>query len=310
VSGELDREVGISVRDAHKRYGVVPALQGLSLRVRAGEVCGLVGPNGAGKTSTLRALAGVIRVDAGDVRVCGRPTGPEHRETRRLVGVIPETPQLYEDLTALENLHFFARAHGLRPPRGQLGEALGRQGIAPLAGRVVATLSKGQKQRVSLACGLIHEPPVVLLDEPFSGLDVESREALRETIRSLAQDAKTVLVSSHDLSDVDALCSTVSVVMSGRVVADGPTGEVKAALVGNTFRLRVRPPLPDLEPLRQMVASLRSGPEPDTLVVTLRDAEQTGQVQRFFLDRGCSILSFQPLGLEEAVLKLAREEKQ
>jgi hypothetical protein len=85
---------------------------------------------------------------------------------------------------------------------------------------------------------------------------------------------------------------------------------VKARLVGNTFRLRVRPPLPDLEPLRQMVASLRPGPEPDTLVVTVRDAEQTGQVQRFFLDRGCTILSFQPLGLDEAVLKLAREERQ
>jgi ABC-2 type transport system ATP-binding protein len=211
---------------------VVWALQGLSLQVRAGQVRGLVGPNGAGKTSTLRALAGIIRVDVGEVRVCGRPAGPEHPETRRLVGVVPETPQLYEDLTALENLHFFARAHGLRPSKGHLGEALDRQGVAPLADRVVATLSKGQKQRVSLACGLIHEPAVVLLDEPFSGLDVESREALREAIRSLAQDEKTVLVSSHDLSDVDALCPTVSVVVSGRVVADGPTGEVKDVLGG------------------------------------------------------------------------------
>jgi ABC-2 type transport system ATP-binding protein len=213
----------IEVRGLVKRYGDRVALDGVTFRVERGEVVGFLGPNGAGKTTTLRILSTFISQDAGSALVAGFDVLKKPMEVRRRLGYLPEHPPLDLDHTVREYLEFCAALRGVRrrARAAAIGSVVERCGLTGVADRLIGNLSKGFRQRVGLAQALVHEPEVVVLDEPTVGLDPHQIREIRHLIRSLAGD-HTVLLSSHILPEVAMTCSRVIVVHRGRVAADVP----------------------------------------------------------------------------------------
>jgi ABC-2 type transport system ATP-binding protein len=218
-------EPAIQLEDIRKTYkpGLfrrpVAALTGLSLTVSPGEVHAVVGPNGAGKTTAFRILFGLIRADGGAGRLLGRPFG--HPEALRRLGYLPESPCYYAYLSVAELLSLAARLSGVRESRSAVGVALERFDLTHLANRPLRRLSKGQLQRVGLAQAAVHEPDLLILDEPMSGLDPLRRAEVKAWIREMRQAGRTVLLASHVLADVEALADHVAILVGGRIVREG-----------------------------------------------------------------------------------------
>ncbi len=219
----------------HRRFGHIEALRGLSLTVRPGELCGFLGPNGAGKTTAMRAVLGITRLDAGEVRWQGRRMDAD---VRRRTGYLPEERGLYPRMRVLEQLVYFGRLRGLsRGDAGRRATALLEQlGLGPRAEDDTEALSLGNQQRVQLAAALVHDPQLLVLDEPFSGLDPLAVDAMSVLLRAHADRGAAVVFSSHQLDLVEDLCETVAVAAAGRTVLAGPVAELRAA---GQRRLRV-----------------------------------------------------------------------
>ena len=211
-----------------RRYGDLVALDDLSFTVAEGQMFGFVGPNGAGKTTAMRIVLGVLEPDRGEVRWRGRPVDAE---TRRRFGYMPEERGLYPKMRVRDQLEYFARLHGL--PAGEAGDAAGywieRLGVADRADDRVEALSLGNQQRVQLAAALVHNPEVLVLDEPFSGLDPVGVDVLAEVLADRAADGIPVIFSSHQLELVERLCEAVAIINRGRLVAAGPVEELRAS---------------------------------------------------------------------------------
>ena len=202
------------------------ALDGLSLTVTRGEVFGFLGPNGAGKTTTLKILMGLVRPTSGSVSVLGKPAG--HVETRRRVGFLPESPYFYDYLTAEEFLGFYGRLAGLGPAviRQRVSDLLALVSLIDAKTRQLRNFSKGMLQRIGLAQALIHDPELIILDEPMTGLDPVGRKEVRDLILSLRDRGKTIFFSTHILHDVEMICDRVGIVMRGRLMASGRVEEL------------------------------------------------------------------------------------
>lgn len=204
----------------------VAAIRDVSLEVRAGEIFGLLGPNGAGKTTTIKVLLGLIRPSAGTAEVLGRPIGDLW--AKRRLGYLPESPYFYDYLTGRELLVFMAKLHGMSraEARSRASELLERVGLAHAADMALRRYSKGMLQRVGIGQALINDPELVILDEPLTGLDPLGRKDLRALIEDLRARGKTVVLSSHILSDVELLADRVAIVVKGRTVDTGPLHEL------------------------------------------------------------------------------------
>ena len=212
----------IEVRDLHKAFGAVKAVDGVGFAARDGEITGLLGPNGAGKTTTLRMLYTLMQPDSGHVLVDGIDAAVDPLAVRRQLGVLPDARGLYKRLTARENIDYFARLHGL--PENELAprrEALVRAlEMEDFADRRTEGFSQGQRVKTAIARALIHDPRNVILDEPTNGLDVMATRALRQFMLKLKAEGRCVLFSSHIMQEVAALCDRIVVIAHGRVVAD------------------------------------------------------------------------------------------
>ena len=210
-----------------KRYGNVVALQEMSFEVRPGELFGFVGPNGAGKTTTMRIVLGVLSADAGEVRWGGETIT---FATRRRIGYMPEERGLYPTLGVTEQLVYLAELHGMRGREARAASArwLERLGLAERGAEQLQKLSQGNQQRVQLAAALLYEPDVLVLDEPFSGLDPVAVDVMSEVLREQAQAGTSVLFSSHQLELVEVLCDRVGIIRSGRMVALGSVAELRS----------------------------------------------------------------------------------
>jgi ABC-2 type transport system ATP-binding protein len=211
----------------------VHALRGLDLAVRPGEIHGLVGPNGAGKSTAFKILLGLLRPTGGGGRLFGRPLGD--REARRRLGFLPELPSYYPHLTVAELLSLARALSGAYPDARADTRLLEELGLGALATRPVRRLSKGQLQRVGLAQALVHEPELLVLDEPMSGLDPIGRALVKDRLRSERNRGRTVLLSSHVLADVEALADTVSLVAGGKRLEEGRPSELLAAAAGKVM---------------------------------------------------------------------------
>jgi len=225
----------IEVRNLHKAFGAVQAVDGVSFTARDGEITGLLGPNGAGKTTTLRMLYTLMRPDSGQVLVDGMDAARDPVAVRRVLGVLPDARGLYKRLTARENIEYFARLHGiagatLHARRDALSEALEMRDILD---RRTEGFSQGQRVKTAIARALVHDPKNIILDEPTNGLDVMSTRGLRRFIRHLKNDGRCVLFSSHIMQEVAALCDRIVVIARGRVVAD-ETPDALRAQTGET----------------------------------------------------------------------------
>jgi ABC-type multidrug transport system ATPase subunit len=217
----------IETDDLAKSFRGLKAVDGLSFRVPAGEVYGFLGQNGAGKSTTIRMLLTLIEPSAGSIRFFGKELKQHRREILRQVGAIIEKPDLYKYLSAYENLRIMAQLSGLRPSKDQLMRELDRVGLAGRAHDKVKTFSQGMKQRLGIACALIHDPRLIILDEPTNGLDPQGIADMRNLILRLArEEGKTVFVSSHLLSEVEVIADSMLIIDRGRKVAEGKVSEL------------------------------------------------------------------------------------
>jgi ABC-2 type transport system ATP-binding protein len=215
---KMTNEYAISIEKLVKHYGRIEALKGISLNVSQGQIFGLLGANGAGKTTLLRALVGAVRPTNGRITLLGLNPARQARQVRRLVGYMPQQPTLYEDLSARDNVRFFARAHSVPHLAQRVDEVLAFTDLTDRQHDLVHGFSGGMKQRVSLACALVHRPQLLLLDEPSAGVDPRLRETFWQHFRDLARQGTTILVSTHQLDEV-LHCDQVAVMRQGLVLA-------------------------------------------------------------------------------------------
>ena len=221
--GGVTTDIAVEARDVRKRFGDVTALDGLSLSIRAGEIYGLLGPNGSGKTTLIRALAGLLRLDEGELMVLG--TTPRGAAAASAVGYMTQAPALYTELSVQENLHFFGALAGVPHIESRVEDALQRVDLLARRGSIVGTLSGGMRTRVSLAATLLHQPQLLLLDEPTVGVDPALRRDFWQHFRSLASTGVTILVSSH-VMDEASRCDRLGLIRAGRLLAEGSASEL------------------------------------------------------------------------------------
>jgi ABC-2 type transport system ATP-binding protein len=212
-----------------KSFGPVTAVNDVSFSVKEGSVFGFLGPNGAGKTTTIRLLTGVLSPDSGSARIDGIDMHKNPLAAKLKMGVIPENSTVYGDMTAEQNVLWMARFYGLdRSTRKErTREILRQMGLAERKDNYVRTFSKGMKQRISIACAIVHAPPVLILDEPTTGLDVQSRRLVIETIHHMNETGSTILLTTHNIEEAHALCNTISIIDKGRIIATGSPENLK-----------------------------------------------------------------------------------
>jgi ABC-2 type transport system ATP-binding protein len=222
----------VETRGLVKRYGDHLAVAGIDLLVGPGEIYGLVGPNGAGKTTTMKILATLLAPTAGEAYVTGIPVDADPIEVRRRIGYMPDFYGVYDDLKVWEYLDFFARCYGVPANRRatMIGELLSIVGLEDKRMEYVEALSRGMRQRLCLAHTLVHDPALLILDEPASGLDPRARVEMREILRELRRMGKTVLVSSHILPELAEMCTGVAIIDRGRLLRSGSIHEIEQSL--------------------------------------------------------------------------------
>ncbi len=209
----------IEVEGLTKRYGGVAAIEDVSFSVASGEVVGFLGPNGAGKSTTMRIIAGSLGASAGVARVGGFDVAEQPRKVQTLLGYAPEVPPVYGNMTVRDYVAFAGTLKGVSDVAAATGLAIERVGLGSVAHRLIDNLSKGYRQRVGLAQALVHDPKVLVLDEPTSGLDPAQRVEIRKLIEELAQGDRTVIISTHVLAEIEAICDRVMIINGGRIVA-------------------------------------------------------------------------------------------
>ena len=245
-----------------KRFGPFTAVAGLSFRVEKGEVLGFLGPNGAGKSTTMRMITGALAPTEGRVRILGHDVAEERLEAQGLIGYLPEGAPAYPDMTPEQFLRFAAETRGLKAGLAEraVGNAVARTQLASVLDRPIETLSKGFKRRVGLAQAILHNPPVLIMDEPTDGLDPNQKFAVRRLIDGMAKE-KAIIISTHILEEVEAVCTRALIIDQGRIVADGTPADLAGrsrAFGGVTVRLAsahaegARSVFQELEAVRQI----------------------------------------------------------
>ncbi len=233
--------LAIETRALTRSYGKLVAVQGLDLSIPQGSLFGLIGPNGAGKTTTLRMLAGLLEPTSGEIVVNGQPINQNLNDLRRQIGYMPDFFGVYEDLVVWEYLDFFARCYNLQPKRRRqvIDELLELVDLSEKRDAFVHTLSRGMRQRLCLAHAMVHDPQVLLLDEPASGLDPRARVEMRELLRELGAMGKTVVLSSHILAELAELCDSIGIIERGKLVVSGRLDDIRRQMQGGR-KLRIR----------------------------------------------------------------------
>jgi ABC-2 type transport system ATP-binding protein len=311
----------IEITDLTKRYGATKALDRLTLTVPEGEVFGFIGPNGAGKTTTIRILATLTTPSSGRARIGGVDLVHRPRDAKRLFGYMPDHIGIYDDMTVTEYLHFFAAAYGIHGAAREkvVADVLALTDLEGKRDAEIRTLSRGMGQRLSLSRVLLHDPRVLLLDEPAAGLDPRARVEFKDLVAQLRAMGKTIFLSSHILSEVEEMCTVIGILEAGRLVYSGPIEEARRKLAEETgvvLRVRAGAPdgaspdaLKDLLRSHPMVAGLRDD-GPDLLLRLARDAADPSALAAEIVRAGYALRLFseERLDLEEVFLRFTRGE--
>lgn len=295
----------LTVRELTKSFGETRALGGVSFTASSGSPFGLLGRNGAGKTTAMRIIMGIFDADGGEVLLDGKPLGKSGAK----VGYLPEERGLYRKTTIREQLIYFARLRGMSAPAAKkaLDEWLERIDLTEYRDKKVETLSKGNQQRIQLALTLINDPDVVILDEPFSGLDPVNALQLRQIVREVAEKGRLVLFSSHQMNVVEDFCDEVVILSKGRIVLDGRLSELRSGYPKDRIRI-----MPDTAAIRALVEKYGAvNEERGALVVRLQDEAVRGQLLHALADSGEDIAMFETVApsLEEIFVSVAGDEE-
>ena len=296
-------EAAVEVRDVARTFGQAQALDGIDLSVAQGEFFGLLGPNGAGKTTLISIVAGLTRADRGSVRVLGHDVVTDFRSARRSLGVVPQELVFDPFFSVRETLEFQAGYFGLRRQGAWIDELLHHLDLTSKANANMRSLSGGMKRRVLVGQALVHKPPVIVLDEPTAGVDVELRQSLWQFIRKLNRDGHTVILTTHYLEEAEMLCSRIAMLKAGRVVALDSTQNLLSRVAGLTCRV-VASRLPDAWMARVVRhegrvfhVALDSYRDLELLLASLREAN-------IAIDE----LALEETDLEQVFLKIMRED--
>jgi ABC-2 type transport system ATP-binding protein len=301
----------VEVSNLHVRYGKTHAVRGLSFRIERGDIYGFIGPNGAGKTTTIKVLATLLRPSFGQARVSGCDVALQPAAVRRKIGYLPDFFGVYDDLTAAEYLHFFAAAYHI--PVGDRGnlvrDVLALTDLTEKHDASVDSLSRGMKQRLGLARVLLHDPDLLLLDEPASGLDPRARIEMRELLKELQSLGKTIIVSSHILHELAQFCSHIGIIEAGQMVANGSLRDIYRTLdLRRTIHIQLANPSPGLHAAIRALPHISGVEEqPDRLVVQIREEQCAPEDLLDALHAlGARIRMFQPdaMDMETAFMKL------
>lgn len=222
------------VKDLVKRYGDKTAVDHIGFSVEDGEIFGLLGPNGAGKSTTINIITGLLKGDGGSIAVDGMDQNDHLNECKRLLGIVPQDLAIYHDLSALQNVMFFGSLYGLsgRALKERAEETLDFVGLADRARDKAKTFSGGMKRRLNIACGLVHRPKLLILDEPTVGIDPQSRNHILESIRRLNEEGMSILYTTHYMEEAQQLCSRIAIMDAGKIIAQGTLPELRG-LIGN-----------------------------------------------------------------------------
>lgn len=305
------QELAVCIRDLRVSYGKFEAVKGISLDIPKGEVFGFIGPNGAGKSSTIRVLATLQPKFRGMALVGGLDVLSQPQKVRERIGYMPDFFGVYEDLTALEYLHFFAAAYKLpsHRRRGIVDDVLSLTDLVHKASSPVDGLSRGMKQRLALARVLLHDPELLLLDEPASGLDPRARIEVRELLKALKDMGKTILISSHILHELSQLCTRIGIIETGEMVAQGSLNDIFHQLqLKRVIHLRLENPAADLEARVKKIAGVDSvETQVDRWAVRLQeDVLSVADFHQALVEEKARITMFQPeaMDMETAFMKL------
>jgi ABC-2 type transport system ATP-binding protein len=294
----------IEIRGVSKRYGALQALAGIDLEIRAGEMFGLLGPNGAGKTTLISILAGLARADSGTARVLGHDVASDYRAARRLLGIVPQELVFDPFFTVRETLAIQSGYFGLRGNGAWIDEVMRHLDLTGKADANMRSLSGGMKRRVLVAQALVHRPPVIVLDEPTAGVDVELRKGLWEFVRRLNREGHTVVLTTHYLEEAESLCDRIAMLKAGRIVALDATGNLVRRHHALYLRVRVEGTLPaDL-------AARGPASEAGLHIFRLDDHSELEPMLAAFRQSACRVLELevtQP-DLEEVFVQIMRRE--
>jgi len=307
----MSTDAALVLRDLTKTYRLglrlrlVKALEGLDLRVETGAIYGFVGPNGAGKSTTIKMLVGLIRPTRGQAEIFGRSI--LDAQSRASIGYLPENPSFHDFLRPLEALEYLGRLSGMSGAelRRRSEELLERVGLAHARDLTVRKFSKGMVQRLGLAQALLHDPPLLILDEPMSGLDPIGRKEIRDLILELGRRGKTVFFSTHILSDVESICDRVGMVLHGKLVVEGM---LSSLLDGSIRSVELRcAGLPDAAWERLRAGALDGTRGPADWTFSYPDVDAAGRAAREVLSLGGKLIALQPVreSLEETFVRLA-----
>jgi ABC-2 type transport system ATP-binding protein len=300
----------IRTRGLSKHFGNLVAVDNLSLSIEAGEVFGLLGPNGAGKTTTIRMLSSLIGPTSGEAEVAGFRVGEDDRHIRKNVGILTESPGMYEQLSAERNLRFFATLYEVEGIDRQISQYLTMLGLWERRQEPVGTFSRGMRQRLAIARALLHEPRVLYLDEPTSGLDPEAALLVREFVASLKHQGRTIVICTHNLAEADRLCDRIAVLKSRMLALDTPA-ELRRQLYGRTVIFSLRNVEPRFaQAIRDQHSVQSARVVENDLQVTLDDPEvHNPAIVRTLVDLGAEIQFVRELqhSLEDVYLRLMRD---
>ena len=301
----------IRVENLWVRYGKTTAVQNLSFTIGQGELFGFIGPNGAGKTTTIRVLATLLRPDFGTAYINGMDVARDPRQVRTKIGYMPDFFGVYDDLTVNEYLHFFAAAHGLERAKRKsvVGDVLTLTDLADKKNDPVDALSRGMKQRLGVARVLLHDPDVLLLDEPASGLDPRARIEIREILKELRNMGKTILVSSHILHELSQLCTSIGIIEARKLVAQGPLDEIYRQLqLLRVVHVQINNLTEDLvQQIRALPGVTAVEESLGRLAIDIREEElEPAELLSRLHGLGCRIHMFQPeaMDMETVFMKL------
>jgi len=314
MTNTASSELTVSARSLSRSYGSNRAVREVSLQLMRGEVLGLLGPNGAGKTTTMQMLTGNLAPSSGEVDICGIDLIDQPTRAKSRIGYLPEIPPLYRELKVDEYLNLAARLHKVK--KSALKKAIERAkircGLADMGGRLIGALSKGYQQRVGIAQAIIHEPDVIILDEPTIGLDPNQIREIRTLIRDLGRDHSLIL-STHILPEVEAVCDRVQILHRGEVVFNDSIAAPKQFRGGQTLQLGLRTP-----PSTDEISRIAGGASVDAVNANLfrvhpsSGADPTEDLVRASVERGWGLFQLQPAqaSLEEVFVQLTHREEE